>query len=96
MSPAAAPAEPAEQDGAHSSGQVQQGLPGQLAFCGATNGSIAAWCIGNSTDESFQQQQQKRKNRVVWSAGGWHQSGVNAMHAATTPGMAAFAVSKFV
>ena len=67
-------------------------LLAQLVFSGATNGSIAAWRVVDSHNrvcKQQQQQQQQQQGSLVWSEERWHQSGVNAMHAAVTPGLTA-------
>ncbi len=83
-----------QQDGGCSAdGQQQHSLLAQLVFSGATNGSIAAWHVVDSRSRVCTQQQQQQQGSLVWSQERWHQSGVNAMHAAVTSGVtAAFAV----
>ncbi len=77
-----------QDDGCSGDRQQQQSLLAQLVFSGATNGSIAAWrVVDNHSRVCLQQQQQQ--GCLVWSEERWHQSGVNAMHAAVTPGMTA-------
>ena len=88
------PAPAHQQDGGCSAGQQQQHpLLAQLVFSGATNGSIAAWHVVDSHSrvctQQQQQQQQQQQGSLVWSEERWHQSGVNAMHAAVTPGRTA-------
>ncbi len=80
-----------QDDGCSADGQQQHSLLAQLVFSGATNGSIAAWRVVDSHSRGCtqQQQQQQQQGSLVWSEGRWHQSGVNAMHAAVTPGITA-------
>ena len=78
-----------QDDGCSADGQQQHSLLAQLVFSGATNGSIAAWRVVDSHSRGCTQQQQQQQGSLVWSEGRWHQSGVNAMHAAVTPGITA-------
>lgn len=78
----------------HDRALTSQGV--QLLFSGATDGSIAAWVVNGADDHTededrLQQQQllqQEQGQQLVWSADGWHQSGVNVMHMAAMPGEA--------
>ena len=84
------PAPAHQQVGGCSAGQQQQhSLLAQLVFSGATNGSIAAWRVIDTHSRVCTQQHQHQQGSLVWSEERWHQSGVNAMHAAVTPGRTA-------
>ncbi|DBA76394.1 TPA: hypothetical protein ACH3X1_010099 [Trebouxia sp. C0004] len=84
------PAAHQQNEGCSADQQQQHSLVAQLVFSGATNGSIAAWRVVESHSrvctQQQQQQQQQQQGSLLWSEERWHQSGVNAMHAAVTPG----------
>lgn len=62
----------------------------QVVWSGDTNGNIAAWLVPAANphrafDQVQRDQNQQQQVLPVWSSSRWHQSGVNAMHAAWLP-----------
>ena len=55
----------------------------RLAFSGATDGSLAVWDVGSI---AAGQQQQQQVVEPLLALPAWHQSGINALHAAVCTG----------